>query len=307
MSNILISLVPQSASVSIVGPSTWTIPVLEPGGRQVLATKVYAANTLINTPASFTLIANYVSRGQSQTNSLTLGTFVVGNIKLHIYDLSLTSLGGTSTLAGNLLNQGSTTGLYTTIQLAHSQLVDAIRAARLNSTSDQPAQQAQADREFQHGQDGTGSPGSDGQSQGSQGHGGRISTPQFVGDLSPDSPIPFSIPLRGVSSLQPGTYHVAFKVTYADDLKNFHKVILNGTVAISGRNLQSSNVPVQQESIFDSMPITMIGTVAIGAAIIGAFLVKRKRSKNKKMKLLTQGDTDIVSIFGGVKKKENES
>lgn len=102
-------------------------------------------------------------------------------------------------------------------------------------------------------------------------------------------------------------YQVAFKVTYADDLKNFHNVILNGTVAISGRNSQSSNIPVQQASIFDDMPIPMIGTAAIGAAMVGVFLVKRKRSKNKKMKLLTQGDTDIVSIFDGVKKNENES
>ena len=53
MSNVLISLVPQSASVSVVGPSTWTIPDLEPGDRQILTTKVYAANTLINSPASF--------------------------------------------------------------------------------------------------------------------------------------------------------------------------------------------------------------------------------------------------------------
>ena len=75
MSNVLISLVPQSTSVSIVGASTWTIQNLAPGDRQILTTKVYAANTLINSPTSFTLTANYVSKGQSQTNSLTLGNF----------------------------------------------------------------------------------------------------------------------------------------------------------------------------------------------------------------------------------------
>jgi hypothetical protein len=135
MANIIISLVPQSTSVSIVGPSTWTIPNMQPGDRQVLSTKVYAANTLISTPTSFTLTANYVSKGQSQINSLTLGTFVVGNIKLQIYDLSVSSSGGTG-ITGNLLNQGSTTGLYTTVQLAPSPLLDAMRSARLaNSTN----------------------------------------------------------------------------------------------------------------------------------------------------------------------------
>lgn len=318
MSNIVISLVPQSTSVSIVGPSTWTIQNMNPGDRQVLATKVYAANSLINTPASFTLTANYISKGQSQTNSLTLGTFVVGNIKLQIYDLSASSVGGTPTLAGNLLNQGSTTGLYTTMQLAPSQLVDAMRAARLaNSTNEQSQsspQSAQADQGpsgLQSGQDtggsrfgGQGFQGRGGQ--GFQGQGGpRGPTQQFIGDLSPDSPIPFSIPLRGINSLQPGMYQVAFKVTYADDLKNFHNVILNGTVAIS--KAPQINQKNQQTSIFDDVPLPMIGAVGAGVAVIIVFLVKRKKSRSKKLQLLTKGDTDIVSIFDGVKKKDNES
>jgi hypothetical protein len=332
MSNIVISLVPQSTSVSIVGSSTWTIPNLEPGDRQVLATKVYAANTLINTPTSFTLTANYVSKGQSQTNSLTLGTFVVGDIKLRIYDLSITSLGGSSTIAGNLLNQGSTTGLYTTVQLAPSQFVDTMRAARFaNSTNEQSySQSAQTDsgsqgQGFQGGQNsgdsGFGGQGSGGQrfqgrggqglqgqgGQGFQGQGGQRSvTQQFIGDLSPDSPIPFSIPLRGINSLQPGMYQVAFKITYADDLKNFHNVILNGTVGISGRNSQIASTHDQQTSIFDDIPLPMIAAAAIGAAVV-AFLLKRRKSKNKKLQLLTKGDTDIVSIFDGTRKKENES
>src|SRR5574337_1232030 len=169
MSNILISLVPQSTSVSIVGSSTWTIPDLEPGDRQILSTKVYAANTLINSPTSFTLTANYVSKGQSQTNSLTLGTFVVGDIKLQIYDLSISSLGGTPNIAGNLLNQGSTTGLYTTIQLAPSQLLDAMRTARLaNSTNNQNAQPSSSQSD-----QGSSGQGFSGQGRGGQGFGGQ--------------------------------------------------------------------------------------------------------------------------------------
>ncbi|MDE1842588.1 MAG: hypothetical protein KGH95_02935 [Thaumarchaeota archaeon] len=325
MSNIIISLVPQSASVSIVGPSTWTIQNMSSGDRQVLNTKVYAANTLINTPTSFTLTANYISKGQSQTNSLTLGTFVVGDIKLQIYDLSMTSLGGTSTLAGNLLNQGSTTGLYTTIQIAPSQLVDAMRNARLaNSTNGQQSfQSAQADQGsqatgsqggqgFQGGQGNGGGSGVGGQvfqgrgGQGFQGQRGAGPSQQFIGDLSPDSPIPFSIPLRGVNSLTPGMYQVAFKVTYADDLKNFHNAVLNGTVAIS-KAPQTTNQRNPQTSIFDIIPLPVMGAAGAGISVAAVFLVRRKKSRSKKLQLLTKGDTDIVSIFDGVKKKDNES
>ncbi|HXU95980.1 MAG TPA: hypothetical protein VFP45_06045, partial [Candidatus Nitrosotalea sp.] len=157
MSNVIISLVPQSTSVSIVGTSTWTIPDLQPGDRQVLTTKVFAANSLINTPTSFTLTANYVSKGQSLTNSLTMGAFVVGSIKLQLYDLTVSSSSGSSGITGNLLNQGSTTGLFTTIQLAPSPLLDAMRAARLtNSTNDQTGSgqgfQGQGGQGFQGGQ-----------------------------------------------------------------------------------------------------------------------------------------------------------
>ncbi|TRZ80850.1 MAG: hypothetical protein D4R90_00720 [Nitrosopumilales archaeon] len=309
MSNVIISLVPQSTSVSIVGTSTWTIQNLQPGERQVLSTKVFAANSLINTPTSFTLTANYVSRGQSQSNSLTLGAFVVGSIKLQLYDLSVSSSGGTPGITGNLLNQGSTTGLFTTIQLAPSPLLDAIRTARIaNFTSDQ----TQGGQGFQGqnapGQGGSGFQGQNAPGQGGsgfQGQGGnrpRGSTQQFIGDLTPDSPIPFSIPIRGISSLQPGMYPIAFKVTYADDLKNSHTVILNGTVNI-GRNLQSTN-SVSQPSIFDQILSPSIIGAIIAIVAVAIFLTRRKRSKNKKLKLVAQGDNDIVSIFDSVKKKD---
>jgi hypothetical protein len=268
-------------------------------------TKVFAANTLIDTPTSFTLTANYVSAGQTLTNSLTLGTFVVGNIKLQIYDLSLTTSGGTSNIVGNLLNQGSTTGLYTTIQLAPSPLIDAIRAARLaNSTNNQTGgQSTPADQGFQGQGGGQGQGG-----QGFQGRGGgqRGATQQFIGDLSPDSPIPISIPVRGITLLQPGAYKVAFKVTYADDLKNFHNMILNGTINVA-RISQSANTGNQNTTIFDQIPLPIIIGAVIAIVAVSVIVIKRKRSAKKKLKMLTQGDTDIVSIFDDVKKKEDES
>ncbi|MGI0074629.1 MAG: hypothetical protein ACREA5_01660, partial [Nitrosotalea sp.] len=299
MSNILISLVPQSTSVSVVGPSTWTIQNMASGERQILTTKVYAANTLISTPTSFTLTATYVSKGQSQTNSLTLGTFVVGNIKLQIYDLSLTTTGSTSSIVGNLLNQGSTTALYTTAQLAPSQLLDAVKAARMaNSTNNAGFQGSTGGADQGRGGHG---------GQGFQGGQGRSSSAQqFIGDLSPDSPIPISMPIRGITSLLPGMYQVAFKVTYADDLKDFHSVIVNGTVNIT-RSPQVSTAANQNTSILDDIPLPILVGVPIALVVAIVFLVKRKKSAKKKLKLLTPRDTDIVSIFDDTKKKENES
>jgi len=328
MSNIILSLVPQSTSVSIVGPSTWTIPDLQPGDRQVLSTKVYAANSLIATPTSFTLTANYVSKGQTQSNSLTLGAFVVGDIKLQIYSLSLSSSGGASTIGGNILNQGSTTGLFSTVDLANSPLLSAIRAARIsNSTNNQTGQGFQgggqggqaAGQGFQgggqggqaagQGFQGGGQGGQGFQGGGGRGGGGSSQTLQFIGDLTPDSPIPFSIPVRGVNLLPSGMYKVALKVTYADDLKEFHTAILNGTVLVV-KNTQSGNVKstsILDMMIFGLIPLPVLIGAAAAIAAAAVFIIKRKRSKNKKLKMISQGDSDIVSIFDSVKKKENES
>lgn len=313
MSNILLTLVPQSTSVSIVGASTWTIQNMKPGERQELDTKVFAANSLINTPTSFTLTANYVSKGQSLTNSLTLGTFVVGSIKLQIYGLSASSVGGTSNLVGNLLNQGSTTALFTTVQLAPSPLLDAMRNARLaNSTNIQSQSSAQTGQEAAgQGFQGGSNQGFQGRSsQGLQGGGqrsGSSNAAQFIGDLSPDSPIPISVPVSGLSSIKPGPYQVAFKVVYADDLKNFHTILLNGTVFVS-KSPQSAIVP-KQGTMLDQIPLPPAVTIGMLIAVAGAiaFLIRKKKLAKKKLKRLTQGDTDIVSIFGDVKKKEDES
>jgi uncharacterized protein YoxC len=57
--------------------------------------------------------------------------------------------------------------------------------------------------------------------------------------------------------------------------------------------------------LIDSIPV-LVGA-PIAAVVLIVFLVKRKKSAKKKLKLLTRGDTDIVSIFDSTKKKENES
>jgi hypothetical protein len=98
-------------------------------------------------------------------------------------------------------------------------------------------------------------------------------------------------------------YQVAFKVTYADDLKNFHTVLVNGTVNIA-RTPQTNTSANQHMSIIDDIPLPALIGAPIAAVIAIVFLVKRKKSAKKKLKLLTQGDTDIVSIFDDAKERK---
>ncbi|MDE1812990.1 MAG: hypothetical protein KGH85_09045, partial [Thaumarchaeota archaeon] len=145
---------------------------------------------------------------------------------------------------------------------------------------------------------GGGGQGFQGRQGGGQGFGGGgggqrgSNSQQFIGDLSPDSPIPISVPLR-LTSLPPGPYQVAFKVVYADDLKNFHTIVLNGTVFVAR---SAPTAAPQSESILDKIPLPVLIGIPIAVAVAIGFLIKKKRSAKKKLKLITQGDTDIVSI-----------
>ncbi|MGI0069199.1 MAG: hypothetical protein ACREAN_02975, partial [Nitrosopumilaceae archaeon] len=309
-SNVVVTLVPQSTSVSIVGESTWTIPKLEPGEQQNLSTQVFAANSLIDTPTSFTLTANYVANGQSETNSLTLGAFVVGNIKLQIYSLAVNYVGNSPQIAGSLLNQGSTTGLYSTIELTKSPLLDAIRQARIanynNSSSNvngSSFQQARAQVGAGQGGGGFGGAG-----QGGGGSGSRTTSQQFLGDLTADSPIPFSIPLNGLNLLKPGMYSVSFKVVYADDLKNFHTEILTQNIAIGKSPVVRTQAQGSTfDQIFNVVPMPVVIGISIAVAVAIAVVIIRRRKARQKLKMLSGSDTDIVSVLENPDKNKNES
>ncbi|MBD0300443.1 MAG: hypothetical protein ICV82_09425, partial [Nitrososphaera sp.] len=129
-----------------------------------------------------------------------MGGNVVGEIKIDINDLLIRYIGDVPNLTGNLLNQGNTKALFTTIEL------------RSNSTS--PDQSILVP--ITH-------------------------TPQYLGDLEDNSPLPFNIPLAigtnddnsNSSGFGAGNYPVSLRITYSDELRNAHEVILDGTVQYS--------------------------------------------------------------------------
>ncbi len=76
---------------------------------------------LVNLPL-FTLTVDYISAGQSKTDTLNIGTYVNGDIKIRVYDVNINFIGGKPNLVGNLLNEGNTVGLFTTVELANTSL-----------------------------------------------------------------------------------------------------------------------------------------------------------------------------------------
>jgi len=249
ITNVVISLVSQSNSMKILGDSRWTFQSMLPQSKLNLSTKVFASSDLIGKPALFSLTVDYVSAGQSKTDSLNIGTYVSGDIKIRVYDVAINFIGGTPNLIGNLLNEGNTVGLFTTVELV----------------------KASSGKSFIP-----------------------ITPPsQYLGDLSVDSPLPFSMPLnidnRTMSTAQPGIYPITLKITYSDDLKIPHVLLVNSSVDFEPKHAQSSNGAGGSGGGLSGFGIFVIAAIA---AVIVFLFVRRRRSKSKRTKLQSSKDVD---------------
>ncbi len=249
ITNVVISLVSQSNSMKILGDSRWTFQSMLSQSKLNLSTKVFASSDLIGKPALFTLTVDYVSAGQSKTDSLNIGTYVSGDIKIRVYDVAVNFLGGTPNIIGNLLNEGNTIGLFTTVELVKS------NSAKSFNPITPPA--------------------------------------QYLGDLSVDSPLPFSMPLnidnRTLSTIQPGIYPITLKITYSDDLKISHVLLVISSVDFEPKHAQSSNSTGGSGGALSGFGIIVIAAIA---AVIVFLFVRRRRSKSKRTKLQSSKDVD---------------
>lgn len=121
ITNVVVTMESTSESLEILGDSKWDIQGIEENSQVDLVTKVFAANALIGSPASFDVTAEYSSNGQPSTERFTLGTYVAGEISLTAYEIEVNYIGGTPNIVGNLLNEGNTEALFTTIELVSAE------------------------------------------------------------------------------------------------------------------------------------------------------------------------------------------
>ena len=278
ITDIVVTLVPRSESLEILGDSRWTVQELAAQSKARFLTRVFASESLIGSPVSFEVGVQYISGDQIKSDSFSLGGNVIGEIEIIVNDLSVRNIGDVPNLTGNLLNQGNTQAFFTTIEMLS------------NSTSQDQRNLVPL-----------------------------TNTPQYLGDLDDNSPLPFSIPLaisstnddNGSSSgsLGTGNYPVSLRITYSDELRNTHEVVLDGTVSYNppqreedapnqgflgigsstaGGGSTANNFVVPLVSIF----------AAIGIAVVVIIMVRRRRSRKKKISRLmgSQEDNDDFEI-----------
>jgi uncharacterized membrane protein len=283
ITDVVVTLVPRSESLEVLGDSRWTLQELNAQSKARFSTRVFASESLIGSPISFEVRVQYVSGDQVKSDSFSLGGNVMGEIKIDINDLAVTNVGDVPNLTGNLLNQGNTKALFTTIEMQKN-------PTQGNQSSLVPT----------------------------------TYTPQYLGDLEDNSPLPFSIPLaigitddNGSSSnnnLAPGNYPVSLKITYSDELRNTHEVILNRTVSYSPP--QREEAPNQGFLGFGSstaenrttgsvLPLLLIFAGIVAAAVVVIIILIRRRSRTKKISRIMAGREEDNDVFKALKDEEH--
>jgi hypothetical protein len=129
-----------------------------------------------------------------------------------------------------------------------------------------------------------------------------------VGDISADSSIPFSIPLSQPNLLKPGINSVTLKVVYADDLKNFHEVVLDSHVNFEQKQNSANPERARQGSSFGSLPSLFIPIVGMGVVVV-AVVVIRKQRNSKSLKLANNQnnfENEINSLLDEHENKNNK-
>ena len=283
ITNVVASLNSESDSMKILGDSRWTVQSMLPQSKLNLSTKVFASSNIIGQPAVFTLTVQYVSAGQSKTDSLNLGAYIAGEIKIRVYDVHINNIGNVPNLVGNLLNEGNTVGLFTTVQIINDTVGQQKNNTTQGASSQSSLEQKRSLADFM-----TSPP-----------------PPQYLGDLSVDSPLPFSIPLvsndNTIMTAPSGVYPVILKITYSDDLKIPHQFIddnqtvsivtssqsaerqrgADGGVGVFGAILNGGG---RGGSVISINAIIILAAIA-AAIVIAALYIRRRRSRSKLSKL----------------------
>ncbi|MDQ3903817.1 MAG: hypothetical protein M3247_09295, partial [Thermoproteota archaeon] len=288
ITNLAISLDSQSSSVRILGPSSWNLQNIRPQSTQELSTQAFASTSLIGNPIFFTVNIQYIQNGnQVKTASFNLGAIVVGDIKITANDVTIRYIGDTPYLVGNLLNEGNTPASFTNVEMLSQGQVEATRqrqqtspsatsiSSPSSSTSDKSSNIILVPVSSEYvGNLAENSPVSFSiplkivqvpTTAGGQKTGDNVLTQNTTITRSTMVSSSFaspSITIDGNSNnTTPGTYPVSLKITYSDDLRNSHELILNKTISFEFEQTQSDNPSQQQQQLMMQQPIPNNGFI----------------------------------------------
>jgi LPXTG-motif cell wall-anchored protein len=136
---------------------------------------------------------------------------------------------------------------------------------------------------------------------------GSLPPQQYLGDLTENSPLPFSIPIDVADNAGAGTYPVEIQVQYKDSLRQNH--VFNFTSDVEFVPEDTDAQAAQNAAAGQTMQMAgAIGGI-VAAAAIGVVFMRRRKRKALKSKLQfskQNGGENIESVLDSQLKKPEE-
>lgn len=285
LKNVVFSLKSESDSVKLLGNTRWTLNSIEPFSERELSTQIFSSEEVISKPISFILDAEYISGGKSKKDSLSIGAYIQGQITIRTYDVAIENIGGVLNLVGNLLNEGNTVALFTTIEIINNNNKISSKLTSQTSQSEELVKQLPLQS---------------------------LPSPQYLGDLTENSPLPFSIPIDIKSNTENGKYITNLKITYKDDLRIEHDLVLSETVYYKPFEMDQTNARDNSSNNILGFPLSNIITMIIVIFILSILIIitiifviftikKKKNKKSKFYESLKYQDNDMGDFLGDKK------
>jgi hypothetical protein len=255
-------------SIEILGNSRWIFDSMDPQSYYDLGTKIFASEQIANTPVEFSINIDYISNQELKKESLVVGAYIEGQIKISGHDFEIRKVGDTPNFGGNLLNEGNSRALFTKVNLEELKPISDLVSNNTNTNNN----------DFNVGDD----------NKKNNNHNNIfLSRPpeQYLGDLDSNSPLPFSIPIDLNANNTKGKYSFSLSVYYSDNLRKMHHVILNGTVDIinnlakESQSNNNNNTSFGIKDIISKNYLTFTIFIAIILIVIIGILYARKKRK----------------------------
>ena len=271
ISNVLTDLVinldvSPKESIEILGNSRWIFDSMDPQSYYDLGTKIFASEQIASTPVEFSINIEYISNDELKKESLVVGAYIEGQIKITGHDFEIRKVGDTPNFGGNLLNEGNSRALFTKVNLEQLKPVSELLSNNINKSNN-----FNVDDDNKKNND----------------NNIFLSKPQeqYLGDLDSNSPLPFSIPLDLNTNNTKEKYSFSLSVYYSDNLRKMHHVILNGTVDIinnlSKESQRTNHNSFEINDIISKNYLTFTIFIAgILIVIIGILYARKKRKKS---------------------------
>jgi hypothetical protein len=131
---------------------------------------------------------------------------------------------------------------------------------------------------------------------------------QYLGDLTENSPLPFSIPIDVPAGTEAGTYPVTLKVEYKDTLKQLHTFEIESDVAFAPE-VDPAAAAAAGQADGQAMMMTAVVIGVIIAAAIGVIVVMRRRKRALKRTFQYSkgnGEDNIESVLDKQMRKPEE-